>query len=66
MGTSTSGAMIYKLHVIFATHGQPETLAMDNGGNFTSEEFPVFLKKNCVEHIFTALYQMAYQRGLCR
>eukprot|EP00112_Aurelia_sp_Birch-Aquarium-sp1_P007391 Seg1804.5 transcript_id=Seg1804.5/GoldUCD/mRNA.D3Y31 product="putative protein K02A2.6" protein_id=Seg1804.5/GoldUCD/D3Y31 len=50
MSSTTSGATIDKLRYIFASYGLPEELVSDNGPQFVSEEFEMFLKKNGIRH----------------
>ena len=47
---TTSKTIIAKLFEIFSVHGLPETLTSDNGGQFTSDEFELFLKINGIHH----------------
>ena len=57
MSTSTSEATIEKLRIVFLTHGLPEMVVTDNGGNFVSkEEFEAFLKQNGIRHMKTTPY----------
>lgn len=46
----TSGKMISCLEAMFATHGLPLSIKTDNGPQFVSEEFEVYLKDNNIEH----------------
>ena len=46
MNSMTAGKTIERLRSLFARYGLPEILVSDNGGQFTSEEFSKFLKKN--------------------
>ena len=46
----TSGKMISCLEAMFATHGLPLSMKTDNGPQFVSEEFEVYLKDNNIEH----------------
>ena len=39
------------LRKLFAAYGLPESAVLDNGSQFTSEEFETFLKLNHVEHV---------------
>ena len=50
MSSTTSGATIDKLRYMFASYGLPEELVSDNGPQFVSEEFDMFLKKNGIKH----------------
>ena len=56
MSSTTSGSTINKLREIFAVHGIPEIVISDNGSNFTSEEFAVFMRQNGINHKTTAPY----------
>ncbi|KAL3974523.1 interleukin 1 receptor-like 1 [Sarotherodon galilaeus] len=44
---------------IFATHGLPEAVVMDNGPTFTSGIFQEFMERNGIRHIRTAPYHPA-------
>ena len=46
----TAGKMISCLEGMFATHGLPLSIKTDNGRQFVSEEFEVYLKDNNIEH----------------
>ena len=46
----TSGKMISCLEAMFATHGLSLSIKTDNGPQFVSEEFEVYLKDNNIEH----------------
>ena len=46
----TSGKMISCLEAMFATHGLPLSIKTDNGPQFVSQEFEVYLKDNNIEH----------------
>ena len=59
MDSSTSAATIEKMKLSFACHGFPVLLVMDNGSNFTSQEFETFLKRHGVRHVRTAPYHPA-------
>ena len=50
---------IGKLRSLFAAYGIPEELVSDNGPQFTSEEFSVFMKNNGIKHTTSAPYQPA-------
>ena len=56
MKTTTSSATIHELRCLFASYGLPEQLVSDNGPQFVSNEFRVFLKSNRVKHIRSAPY----------
>ena len=46
----TSTKVIERMEKIFCTHGLPQSLKTDNGPQFVSEEFEVFLKENDIKH----------------
>ena len=56
MQTTASTATIHELRPLFASYGLPEQLVSDNGPQFVSDEFQVFLKSNQVKHIRSAPY----------
>ena len=56
MTSSATSPTIEKLRCLFATHGLPEMLVSDNGPCFASDEFAVFVKRNGIQHTFTAPY----------
>ena len=56
MDAHSSAATIKRLHSIFAIHGLPEMLVLDNGSVFTSSEFEEFTKQNGILHVRSALY----------
>ena len=56
---ATSKATIVCLQSIFATHGLPERVVMDNGRVFTSEEFKAFLEANGIAHSTSSPYHPA-------
>ena len=56
VSASTSKITIAKLRTLFAQFGLPETIVMDNGSCFVSEEFKAFLNANGVKHITSAPY----------
>ena len=58
MPSSTTG-MIQALRDMLARWGIPEQLVSDNGPQFTSDEFRVFMQSNGVKHIRTAPYHPA-------
>ena len=59
MSSSKAGPTIAKLRRLFAVHGLPHVVVSDNGPNFASEEFKLFLKKNGIRQMFTAPYHPA-------
>uniref|UniRef100_A0A1X7VKM2 Integrase catalytic domain-containing protein n=1 Tax=Amphimedon queenslandica TaxID=400682 RepID=A0A1X7VKM2_AMPQE len=54
--STSSEATIIALRPIFATHGIPDKLVLDNGTGFTGTEFNSFLKDLGCHHICTAPY----------
>ena len=48
-----------ELRKLFATHGLPTQVVTDNGPQFTSQEFEVFLKSNGIQHYKSAPYHPA-------
>ena len=59
MNSTTVEKTIDALRQLFATYGIPEQLISDNGSQFTSEAFAVFLKMNGVRHTRSAPYHPA-------
>ena len=51
---TTTSKTVEALRTVFARNGLPEQLVSDNGPQFTSEEFQLFLKKNGVKHTTSA------------
>ena len=56
MSSTTSLATIHALRNLFASYGLPRQLVSDNGPQFTSSEFAVFLRRNGVKHIQSSPY----------
>ena len=56
MPETTSGTTIKELRKLFASYGVPRQVATDNGPQFTSNEFSVFMKSNGVKHIKCSPY----------
>ncbi len=54
--TTTAGRTITELRRLFASYGLPEQIVSDNGPQFVSEEFALFLHMNGVKHIRSSLY----------
>ena len=54
---TSSSATINLIQNVFSRFGLPLTLVSDNGPNFVSKEFEVFLEKNGIRHITSAPYQ---------
>ena len=59
MSITTTNVTIEVLRKIFAVHGLPKQLVSDNGPQFTSDDFAVFMRENGVQHIRTAPYHPA-------
>ena len=59
MDTTTSTKTIEKLQNLFARYGMPSQLVSDNGPQFKSEEFKMFLKGNGIKHLTSAPYHPA-------
>lgn len=57
--SATTCSTISVLRTVFATHGLPDILVSDNGAEFTSGEFGVFLKRNGIRHLTSAPYHPA-------
>ena len=56
MKSTTSREVIKKLQAIFACFGTPHTIISDNGPQFASAEFDLFMYNLGIEHRFTAPY----------
>ena len=56
MPETTSGTTIKELRKLFASYGLPRQVVTDNGPQFTSNEFSVFMKSNGVKHIKCSPY----------
>lgn len=59
MVSTTTGATIRGLQRIFATHSLPDTLASDNGPQFTAARFQAFLASLRIRHALMAPYHLA-------
>ena len=53
MSSSTTQSTIERLRRLFAAYGLPQ-LVSDNGSQFTSADFALFLRKNGVKHIHSS------------
>ncbi len=56
---TTSATIIEELREQFAKFDIPETLVIDNGTCFVSEEFETFLRANGIHHLTSAPYHLA-------
>ena len=56
MPSTTSTSVITTLRTIFAQFGLPSVIVTDNGRNFTSAEFEVFLSSNGIKHLLSSPY----------
>ena len=54
--TPSTYVTVELLRPLFAEFGLPETIVIDNGSCFTSEEFAYFLEQNVIKHITSAPY----------
>ena len=59
MSSTTSTQTVDRLRTIFARYGVPAQVVTDNGPQFTSAEFQLFLKTNGIKHITTAPFHPA-------
>ena len=58
MTNTTADKTIQELHKIFSSYELPEQVVMDNGPQFTSEEFAMLMRNNGVKHTKCALYRL--------
>ena len=56
MSSTTVPATIAILRRLFSSYGLPQQLVSDNGPQFMSKEFCIFLKERGVKHIHCSLY----------
>ena len=56
MTSTTTEKTITELRKLFASFGLLEQVVSDNGSQFTSSEFDMFMKFNGIKHILTAPY----------
>ena len=57
--STTANKTIEELCKLFALYGLPEQMVMDNGPQFISEQFAIFVKANGVKHIESPPYHPA-------
>ncbi|XP_041480448.1 uncharacterized protein K02A2.6-like [Lytechinus variegatus] len=55
MKSTTASNTIRVLRSLFSRHGLPMEVVSDNGPQFVAEEFSIFLKKNGIQHIKSAV-----------
>ena len=65
MANATSISTVQKLRTLFAQLGLPQTVVLDNGPRFKSEELEVLLKKNGIHHLMPDPYHPA-SNGLAK
>jgi hypothetical protein len=56
MNSTTSSHTIDVLRHLFACYGIPDQIVSDNGPQFTSEEFSLFLRSNSIRHTLSPPY----------
>lgn len=56
---TTASSTLDMLREWFAVHGIPEQLVTNNGTQFTSEAFEIFVKQNGIKHVKSAPYHPA-------
>ena len=59
MSKTTANRTIVELRRLFSAYGLPEQIVTDNGPQFTSDEFSLFLRTNGVKHIRCSPYHPA-------
>lgn len=59
MKSTTSEKTVAALRSIFSRNGLPEQILSDNGPQYTSEEFSLFMKKNGIKHLKSAPHHPA-------
>ena len=59
MNTTTSERTIAVLRRLFAQFGLPEQVVSDNGPQFTSEDFKLFMQSNGIKHLRSTPYHPA-------
>ena len=57
--STTANKTLDELHKLFASYDLPEQMVTDNGPQFISEEFAIFVKTNGVKHIKSSPYHSA-------
>ncbi|XP_026568106.1 uncharacterized protein K02A2.6-like [Pseudonaja textilis] len=57
--TTTTQAVVKALTRLFVTHGLPDTLVSDNGPQFTSCEFSMYVANLGIRHVLTAPFHPA-------
>ena len=64
MSTTTMLKTIKKLRFLFASYGLPQQVVTDNGPQFISEKFEVFMKKNGIKHTCSSPYHPSSNRAV--
>ena len=59
VNSTSSEATIKVLRNLFATHGIPEHVVLDNGSGFTSQEFKQFMEQSGIKHTITSPYNLS-------
>ena len=59
MPSTTSQTTIETLRILFSHYGLPEQVVLDNGPQFTSDEFAQFMQGNGIKHILCVPYHPA-------
>ncbi len=59
MTSTTAAQTVMVLRELFTRTGVPEQLVSDNGPQFISEEFQIFLRNNGIKHVTSAPYHPA-------
>ena len=57
--STTANKTIEELRKLFVSYGLPEQMVTDNGPQFISEQFAIFVKSNGVKHIKSSPYHPA-------
>ena len=63
MSSTTSEKTISVLRTLFSRTGVPQILVSDNGTQFASREFKMFMEKNGIRHKFECALSSQYKRA---